>query len=74
MLAARACGATPVRVVLRHILPNVAAPLLVVATIGFAGAIISEASLCFLGLGVKPPTPTWGNLLLMGSSCSGGSR
>jgi peptide/nickel transport system permease protein len=64
--AARLVGAHPLRIVLRHILPNALAPLVIVATFGFAGAIVAEASLSFLGLGVRPPTPTWGNLLLDG--------
>jgi ABC-type dipeptide/oligopeptide/nickel transport system permease subunit len=66
VLAARVVGANPARVVARHILPNAVAPILVIATFGFATAIIAEASLSFLGLGVRPPTPTWGNLLLEG--------
>ncbi len=64
--AARLVGAHPLRIMLRHILPNALAPLVVVATFGFAGAIVAEASLSFLGLGVRPPTATWGNLLLDG--------
>lgn len=64
--AAHVVGASPVRILLRHVLPNAMAPLLVVATFGFASAIVAEASLSFLGLGVRPPTPTWGNLLLEG--------
>ena len=64
--AARSLGATGPRVIVRHIAPNVWAPVLVVATLGLASAVIAEASLSFLGLGVKAPTPTWGNLLLDG--------
>jgi ABC-type dipeptide/oligopeptide/nickel transport system permease subunit len=64
--AARLLGAHPLRILLQHILPNAVAPLVVVATFGFAGAIVAEASLSFLGLGVRPPTATWGNLLLDG--------
>jgi ABC-type dipeptide/oligopeptide/nickel transport system permease subunit len=64
--AARLVGAHPLRLILRHILPNAMAPLVVVATFGFATAIVAEASLSFLGLGVRPPTATWGNLLLDG--------
>jgi peptide/nickel transport system permease protein len=61
--AARALGAGPVRVLVRHVVPS-ALPLVVVqATIGMAGAILSEASLSFLGLGVQPPTPSWGTML-----------
>jgi len=66
VLAARLVGASPVRIIARHILPNAVAPLIIVATFGFAGAIVAEASLSFLGLGVRPPTATWGNLLLDG--------
>lgn len=64
--AARAIGATDVRIVIQHIAPNVWAPVLVVATLGLASAVIAEASLSFLGIGVTPPDPTWGNLLLDG--------
>jgi peptide/nickel transport system permease protein len=66
VLAARVTGASPLRIMLRHLLPNALAPLLVLATFGFATAVVAEASLSFLGLGVRPPTPTWGNLLLDG--------
>ena len=48
---------------LRHLLPNVTAPIIVVATAGLAGAILTEASLSFLGLGVPPPAPSWGRML-----------
>ena len=58
--AAVALGAGPLRIMTRHILPQVMAPLLVQATFGIAGAIVAEASLSFLGLGVQPPTPSWG--------------
>jgi peptide/nickel transport system permease protein len=54
------------RIIVRHIAPNVWAPVLVVATLGLASAVIAEASLSFLGIGVTPPDPTWGNLLLDG--------
>ena len=60
VLAARTIGATPVRIVLRHIFPNIANPLVVQATLGTAGAILAEAALSFLGLGAQPPTPSWG--------------
>jgi peptide/nickel transport system permease protein len=66
VLAAKAVGAPGVRVVTRHIAPNVWAPVLVVATLGLATAVVAEASLSFLGIGVKPPEPTWGNMLLDG--------
>ncbi|HEY6101690.1 MAG TPA: oligopeptide ABC transporter permease [bacterium] len=63
VLAARATGASDSRVVLRHVLPNALAPVLVAATFGVANAILIEAALSFLGLGVQPPTPSWGNML-----------
>ncbi len=61
--AARALGATNGRIMLRHILPNVAAPILILASIYIGNAIIVEASLSFLGLGTAPPTPSWGSML-----------
>lgn len=63
VLAARATGASDARVALRHMLPNALAPVLVAATFGMANAILIEASLSFLGMGVQPPTPSWGNML-----------
>ncbi len=63
VLAARACGADDRLVVIRHLLPNAMAPVLVAATFGTANAILVEAALSFLGLGVQPPTPSWGNML-----------
>lgn len=62
VLAARSMGAGPMRIVFGHLLPNVAGPLLVQATFGLPGAILTEASLSFLGLGVPPGTPSWGAL------------
>ena len=64
--AARLAGAGPVRLMFVHILPNALAPVLVSATLGVAGAILVESSLSFLGLGVQPPTPSWGNILMQG--------
>ena len=61
--AARAIGASPLRVMARHISPQTYAPLIVVATTSLGGAIFTEASLSFLGLGIPPPSPSWGNLL-----------
>ena len=61
--AARACGASSARIVLRHILPTAFPSVVVQATLGMAGAIIAEAALSFLGLGVQPPTPSWGTML-----------
>jgi peptide/nickel transport system permease protein len=61
--AARALGASDSRIIFRHLLPNTIAPLIVSATLGVAGAIISEAYVSFLGLGVQGATATWGNML-----------
>ena len=61
--AARAVGAGDRRIIVRHILPNALAPIIVAATLGVAAAIIAESTLSFLGLGIQPPTPTWGNML-----------
>jgi len=61
--AARAVGNPHHRIMLRHILPNVLAPILVQATLAIAAAIIAEASLSFLGLGQQPPAPSWGSML-----------
>ena len=61
--AARAMGAGHARVILRHVLPNVAATLVVVATIGLGGVILAESALSFLGYGVPPPHPSWGSML-----------
>jgi len=61
--AARAMGASTVRILWRHVVPAAFPALLVQATLGMAGAIIGEASLSFLGLGVQPPTPSWGTML-----------
>ena len=61
--AVRALGAVDRRIVLRHVLPNVIAPVVIAATLGVAGAIMAEAALSFLGLGVQPPTPSWGSMI-----------
>jgi len=61
--AARAIGTSDARIIVRHILPNSLAPIIVLATVGMATAIIAEAALSFLGLGVQPPTPSWGTML-----------
>ena len=63
VMAARAVGNSDVRIVLRHIFPNIVAPLVVQATLAIAAAIIAEASLSFLGLGQQPPAPSWGSML-----------
>ncbi len=64
--AARAIGASDSRIIFVHILPNAMASLLVAATFGIAGAILTESALSFLGIGVQPPTPSWGNILTDG--------
>jgi peptide/nickel transport system permease protein len=61
--AARALGNPHLRIALRHIFPNIVAPLIVQATLAIAAAVIAEASLSFLGLGQQPPTPSWGSML-----------
>ena len=64
--AARAIGANDARIIFMHILPNALASILVAATLGIAGAILTESALSFLGIGVQPPTPSWGNILTAG--------
>jgi peptide/nickel transport system permease protein len=63
ILAAKTLGATDTTIILRHLLPNVMAPLLVSVTLGVGNSILYEAALSFLGLGIQPPTPSWGNML-----------
>ena len=64
--AARLCGTGSIKIMLVHILPNALTPVLVSATLGIAGAILTESSLSFLGLGVQPPDASWGNMLMEG--------
>jgi len=64
--AARALGERDYRIITRHLLPNVIAPVVIAATLGVAGAIMAEAALSFLGLGVQPPTPSWGSMIADG--------
>ena len=64
--AARCIGANDFRIIFVHILPNAMASILVAATLGVAGAILTESALSFLGIGVQPPTPSWGNILTAG--------
>ncbi len=64
--AARAIGAGDMRIIFVHMLPNAMASVLVAATLGVAGAILTESALSFLGIGVQPPTPSWGNILTAG--------
>ena len=69
--AGRALGASDGRLIFRHILPNALSPVLVSATLGVAGAILTESALSFLGIGVQPPTPSWGNMLIAGKQTLG---
>jgi ABC-type dipeptide/oligopeptide/nickel transport system permease subunit len=64
--AIRALGARDRLIIVRHVLPNVVAPVIIAATLGIAGAIMAEAALSFLGLGVQPPTPSWGSMIADG--------
>ncbi|HXX54016.1 MAG TPA: ABC transporter permease [Thermodesulfovibrionales bacterium] len=66
VVAARASGAGNLRMIFRHILPNALSPVFIAATFGVAGAILTESGLSFLGLGVQPPNPSWGNILTSG--------
>lgn len=68
--AIRALGARDGRIIVRHVLPNVIAPVVIAATLGVAGAIMAEAALSFLGLGVQPPTPSWGAMIADGRDLS----
>jgi peptide/nickel transport system permease protein len=68
VLAARAAGVPPARLVFRHLLPNVLPLVIVQASLGLAGAMLAEASLSFLGLGIQPPTPSWGAMIDAGRS------
>ena len=78
MEACEALGISDVKRIFRHLLPNVLAYVIVYATLGMASVILTETSLSFLGLGVAPPTPTWGNMIqeakiFWSSSRSGGT-
>jgi peptide/nickel transport system permease protein len=66
--ASRSIGLTPWTIVRRHVIPNALPPVIVVATVSAATAILAEAGLSFLGLGVQPPTPTWGNVIAEGQT------
>ena len=61
--AARSLGSSDARLIARHVLPNIVQPLIVQAAVGMAAAVLAEATLSFLGLGIQPPTPTWGTML-----------
>ena len=69
--AAKVMGAKDSRIILRHLIPNAVGPVLVSATLGIGGAILTESALSFLGIGVQPPTPSWGNILMDGRSTLG---
>ncbi|QJA05338.1 ABC transporter permease [Thermosulfurimonas marina] len=69
VLAARVAGASDLRIIFSHLLPNALPPILVAATLGVGNAILIESALSFLGLGVQPPIPSWGNMLTEGKSC-----
>jgi peptide/nickel transport system permease protein len=71
VLASRVMGASDLWIVARHLVPNAIGPVLVSATLGVGGAILVESALSFLGLGVQPPTPSWGNILMDGKSTLG---
>ncbi|MFP4646862.1 MAG: ABC transporter permease, partial [Candidatus Acetothermia bacterium] len=64
--AARAMGNSTTKIILKHVLPNILGPLIVIATLGVGYAILAEATLSFLGLGIQPPTPSWGAMLSKG--------
>lgn len=69
--AAYCMGASPLRIISRHLVPNAIGPVLVNATLGITGAILLETGLSFLGIGVQPPTPSWGNILIEAKSTLG---
>lgn len=69
--AEKALGASHGRIIIHHLIPNAIGPVLVSATLGIAGAILLESGLSFLGLGVQPPTPSWGNILIESKSTLG---
>jgi len=71
VLAERAIGASAPRIIFMHILPNALAPVLVSATLGIASAVLTESALSFLGIGVQPPVPSWGNMLTQGKEVLG---
>lgn len=71
IFAAKAIGASDFRIIAMHLIPNAMGPVLVSITLGIAGAILVESSLSFLGIGVQPPTPSWGNILSDGKFVMG---
>ncbi len=72
--AARALGMSNGRIIIRHMIPNAMAPIIVSATLGLGGVIVLESALSFLGFGVQPPVPTWGNMLRRHKQACWGSR
>jgi peptide/nickel transport system permease protein len=71
ILASRALGAGDAWVILRHLIPNAMGPVIVNAILGVSSAILAESALSFLGIGVQPPTPSWGNILMEGKATIG---
>lgn len=71
ILASKAIGAGDLRIIVKHLIPNAIAPVLVSAVLGVAAAVLLESSLSFLGLGVQPPVPSWGNILMEGKASLG---
>ncbi len=71
IICARVMGASDAWIIFRHLIPNAIAPVMVSATLGIGGAILVESALSFLGIGVQPPTPSWGNILMDGKSTLG---
>jgi peptide/nickel transport system permease protein len=69
--AAKVIGASDIRIIIRHLVPNAIGPVIVSAILGIGGAILLESGLSFLGLGVQPPTPSWGNILIESKSTLG---
>ena len=66
ILAAKSLGTSPLRIIWKYLLPNAMGPIMVSAVLGIAGAVLVESGLSFLGLGVQPPNPSWGNILTEG--------
>ncbi|MDD5503691.1 MAG: ABC transporter permease [Candidatus Omnitrophica bacterium] len=71
ILVSKAFGSSSARIIFRHLIPNAIAPVLVSAVFGVAGAVLLESSLSFLGLGIQPPSPSWGNILMEGKASLG---
>ncbi len=71
ILAARALGASSVRIIFKHLIPNALGPVIVNAVLGISSAVLVESGLSFLGVGVQPPTPSWGNILADGKAALG---